>query len=209
MKKLVLSALAVFSLTFVNAQEEEKVYGFEEGDVFIEGMLGFSSSKDNNAETKASSFQFTPKGGIFLTDELAVGIDLGFASGKQEQKINNAYQTVAKASSVGFGAFARYYFLELGKRFKTYGEFGVGYASAKQGLAPQEQKVSVIGTGLSLGINYFVTDNLAINFGLADIISYTSEKPDGGKSASKFNVGINEFNNFFGSTATFGLTYKL
>ncbi|MDO4728975.1 MAG: outer membrane beta-barrel protein [Bacteroidota bacterium] len=209
MKKLVLSALAVFSLTFVNAQEEEKFYGFEEGDVFIEGTIGFSASKDNNANVKANSFQFNPKGGYFLSDELAVGLEFGYLSSKQDQKIDNVYQTVDKSSAFEVGAFARYYFLELGKRFKTYGEFNLGFGSVKEGLAPAERKASFFGTGVSLGLNYFVTERIAISFGLSDILSYTSGKPEGGERVSEFKFGINEFNNFFDSNATFGLIYKL
>ena len=203
MKILILSAMAVFALSFAHAQEEESTFGFGEGDIFVEGNIGFGSTNDKNTETKTSEFNFAPKAGYFISDDLAVGLDLGFGSEKEEQF---GAETV-KRSTVGIGAFARYYFLELGERFKTYGEFGVGYATANNKIA--DTKVNTLDVGATLGINYFVTENFAINFALADILSYTSGKGDwdGAEAVNEFNFGFGEFNNFF-ATAQFGLTYK-
>lgn len=204
MKKVILSAMAVFALSFANAQEGEPTFGFSEGDFFVEGNIGFGSTNDKNTEVKTSSFEFNPKAGYFISEDLAVGLELGFGSNKTEA----AGTDIAKNSVVGFGGFARYYFLDLGARFKTYGEFGIGYATANDKIA--DAKVNGFGAGLGLGINYFVTENIAINFGLADILSYSSEKGDwdGAEAENSFNFGFGEFNNFFGGTATFGLTYK-
>src|SRR5690554_452060 len=203
MKKLILSAMAVFALSFAHAQEEESTFGFGEGNIFVEGNIGFGSTNDKNTETKTSNFNFAPKAGYFISDDLAVGLDLGFGSNKTEV----AGTETVKTSTVGFGAFARYYFLELGERFKTYGEFGIGYATTNDKIA--EAKVNALGAGATLGINYFVTENFAINFALADILTYTSAKGDwdGAKAVNEFGFGVGQFNNFF-ATAQFGLTYK-
>src|SRR5690606_22400502 len=156
MKKLILSAMAVFALSFAHAQEEESTFGFGEGNIFVEGNIGFGSTNNKNTEEKTSNFNFAPKAGYFISDALAVGLDLGFASNKTE----DAGGETEKISAVGIGAFARYYFLDLGERFKTYGEFGVGYATANNKIA--DVKVNSFGFGATLGINYFVTENFAI-----------------------------------------------
>jgi len=57
-------------------------------------------------------------------------------------------------------------------------------------------------------MQYFVTPKMAINFGLTDILSYSSNKFDGGENVSEFNGNVNIFNNFF-ATAQFGMTFKL
>src|SRR5690554_1232733 len=204
MKKLILSAAAVFALTFANAQEGEPTFGFSEGDFLIEGNIGFGSTNDKNTETKTSGFNFNPKAGYFISDDLAIGLELGFGSNKAEV----AGTEVSKSSSVGIGAFARYYFLDLGARFKTYGEFGLDY-NTKNFKTPGDYKVNTLGVGATLGINYFVTENFAINFALADILSYSSSKGDwsGAEAENEFNFGFGQFNNFF-STAQFGLTFK-
>ncbi|MGC1633657.1 MAG: outer membrane beta-barrel protein [Gelidibacter sp.] len=201
-KVMIMAAIAVFGLSNVNAQEVETSYGFEEGGIILEGGLGFSSTKDKNTDTKTNGFTINPKVGYFITEDFAVGVEGSFDSSTTEVLGTD----VRDNKSFGAGVFARYYFLDLGKRFKTYTELGLGYASSKNKIA--DVKADGFGAGLNLGINYFVTENIAISFGLADVLSYTSAKVDGGKAVSGFNGDINVFNNFF-DTAQFSLLFKL
>ncbi|MBD3863923.1 outer membrane beta-barrel protein [Olleya marilimosa] len=211
MKKLLFTAaIAVLGFTSVNAQEEQ-TFGFTEGDVIVEGNLGFNSENDKNTEIETSAFEFNPKVGYFLSDDLAVGVQLMLDTDKETDGIAD---TETKTTTIGAGVFARYYFLELGKRFKTYGEFGVGFDSAKTevevpGVDVDDFKTNGIGANLGLGLNYFVNENIAINFALTDVLSYRSDKADvdGAESVTSFNGNLNVFNNFF-QTAQFGLTWK-
>ena len=223
MKKVLLTAVAVFSLTFVNAQEEKetKGFGFSQGNIMLEGNLGFSSNKETNSdstgdidETKTSSFNFNPKAGYFVTDKIAVGVELMMGSGKTEMTVFGPPNVTSETTNNSFGAgvFARYYFLELGERFKTYAEAGLGFGSAKwEANGVETQKDSNFGLGFDLGMNYFVTEKMAINFGLANVLGFnstTSEFPGGDETTnSGINGNLNVFNNFF-DTPTFGLTYK-
>ncbi len=205
MKKILLS-VAVLALGYT-AQAQETTYGFQEGDVIVEGNLGFNSTNDKNTDTKTNSFNFNPKAGLFINDKFAVGLEVAVGSEKETQTVGGA-KIENKANSFYGGAFGRYYFLDLGQRFKTYAELGLGFASAKTETAGvKSPKATGFGAGLGLGINYFVTPKVAINFALSDILSYNSSKVEGGKNVSEFNGNINVFNNFF-STAQFGLTYK-
>lgn len=205
MKKVLFTAAALFAFGFANAQEETtdaSAFGFTKGDIFVEGNLGFSSSNDKNTDTKSNGFDFNPMAGYFVTEKLAVGVELMVGSDKTEVSGTDTN----KNSNFGAGVFARYYFLDLGQRFKTYAQAGVGFNSGKAGLA--EAKYSGVGAGAGLGIQYFVSPKIAINFGLSDVLSYSSNKWDGAENVSNFNANLNVFNNFF-STAQFGLTYKL
>lgn len=232
-KLLLLSAVAVFGLSNVNAQDEatEKTFGFEKGNIIVEGNLGFSSSTDTDSdesgdlfESKTSTFSFNPKAGYFISDKFAVGIQLNLNSSKMEDTvlaIDPNFSEETKASVFGAGVFARYYFLDLGKRFKTYGEFGIGFASGNVETTETgatdpttDYDVSGFGAGVSLGINYFVSECFAINFVLSDVLSYasateTNNLPNTSDEfkTSEFNGNVNVFNNFF-ETAQFGLTYK-
>lgn len=220
MKKVLLSAVALVAFTFANAQEESKGFGFAKGDVLVEGNLAFGSSKSTDSfngtdleETKTSSFTFTPKVGYFVTDKLAVGAELGVGSGKQEVTdfVANT-NTENKGNSFGAGVFARYYFLDLGQRFKTYAEAGVGFGSTKWEQDGQEiQKDNSFSLGIDLGINYFVTERFAISFGLNNVLGYSSTKsefPGGGETKeNNFGGNLNTFDNFF-DTPSFGLTWK-
>jgi len=198
MKKVILTAIAVLGFTFANAQDSGS-FGFSKGNILLEGNLGLSSTSDKNTEVKTSSFEFNPKAGYFLTDKFALGLDLGIGSDKK--KIDG--QDAGKSSNFNLGVFGRYYFLDLGQRFKTYAEAGVGLNNGKDGSA----KYSGVGFNAGLGINYFVSNSFAINFGLTDVLSYNSNKYKGAKANSDFNANVNVFDNFF-SAANFGLTYK-
>jgi len=198
MKKLILAAIAVMGFSAANAQDSGS-YGFSKGNILLEGNLGFSANNDKNTDVKTNSFEFNPKAGYFLTDKFALGLDLGIGSDKKKVAGTDA----DKNSNFNVGVFGRYYFLDLGQRFKTYAEAGVGLNTGKEG----EAKYSGVGFGAGLGINYFVSNSFAINFGLTDILAYDTNKYKGGKAVSDFNANLNVFNNFF-STATFGLTYK-
>ncbi|MCX7547686.1 outer membrane beta-barrel protein [Xanthomarina sp. F1114] len=210
MKKIaIMAAVAVFGFANVNAQEDVSVYGFGEGDIFIEGNVGFNSSNDKNTEEKASGFNISPKAGYFLTDDLALGLDLSYASSKTKV----AGTTTADVDGFGAGVFARYYFLDLGKRFKTYTELGAGYASAKDKGGVFDEKFDAFGAGLDLGINYFVTEKIALTFGLKDILSFSSGKTKvgdvKGEAVTNFNFGFGDVANPFGGNAAFGILFKI
>ena len=205
MKKIVLAAMIALGAVSANAQE----YGFNEGDVIVEGMLGYNSTDDTQDEVKTSNFTFTPKAGYFITNNFALGLELGFGSNKRDDY--GSTPSVEKDNVMGIGVFGRYYFAELGQRFKVYSELGVGYLSYKNeledGNGTTENKASGFGIDAGLGFNYFVTPKVAINFALSDLIGYNTYKPENGEATNNFYVNINNFNNFF-DAARFGLTFK-
>ena len=224
MKKVLLTAVAVFSLTFVNAQEEKetKGFGFAQGNMFLEGNISFGSSTSTDSfggtdieENKNSNFNFNPKFGYFISDKLALGAELGLGSTKNE---NTDFTTTPNVvtenttNSFNAGVFARYYFLDLGQRFKTFTEVGLGFGSAtNETNGTETSSANGFGLGVDLGINYFVTENMAISFGLNNVLafnSFTAETPAGAETKSNsFSGDFNTFNNFF-DTPTFGLLYK-
>lgn len=203
MKKIILTVAAVFALSFANAQDkkESKGFGFSEGDIFVEGSLMMNSTNNKNTDVKTSSTDFAPKAGYLVSDNFAVGVSLGIESGK-----TTSGSVTSKTSGFHVGAFGRYYFLELGERFKTYTEFGFAIGSDKSAASV---KTNTFDLGAGLGMNYFVTPKVAISFGLGNVIKYGTSKTDvsGDKGSNSMNVNVNVFNNFF-NTPTFGALYK-
>ena len=205
MRKLFFAAaITVLGFTTVNAQDDFSKFGFGEGDVFVEGSLGFNSTNNKNTDTKLNGFNFTPKVGYFLNDDLAIGGQLDFGTAKT----STSGTDTAKSSDFGVGVFGRYYFLDLGQRFKTYTELGVGYNTANNKL-PTSVKTNTFGASLDLGLNYFVKENIALTFGLDNVLGYSSSKVDvsGAKATNNFNFGVGEVNNPFGGTANFGVLF--
>ncbi|GGH16219.1 porin family protein [Sphingobacterium alkalisoli] len=211
MKKLLLTMTAVAGLTFAsNAQE----FGFEKGNFLVEGNFNSSNTNDKNAKEKTATFNFNPKAGYFVTDKIAVGLELAFGQNKETDYENDDLKLVDTEKAFGIGAFGRYYFLEVGSRFKTYTEVGAGYVNTtgetKVGAESEDlPKVNGFGANAGIGANYFLTDKIAVNFAFANVISFGSTKADvdGAESVTSFNTNVNVFNNFF-NEATFGLTFK-
>src|SRR5690606_17124298 len=116
MKKVLLTLTAVAGLAFASQAQED---GFNKGNVIVEGNLGLSTTDNKNSEVKATEFNVTPKVGYFFTDNIAADINLHAGV-----NVEDAYgdDEEEKATSLGGGLFGRYYFLELGSRFKTYAE---------------------------------------------------------------------------------------
>ena len=197
MKKILLSALAVFAFGVANAQEGG--FGFSKGDVIVEGNLTVNSvSKSEGSSTKTTtSYGFTPAAGYFISDKFAVGLDLRILSQKGSGS--------AEKNTFGVGLDARYYFLDLGQRFKVYGQGRIGFDSVNE--KPGDAKSTDIGFNAGLGVNYFLTKSLAINFGLTDIFSVKNHKPEKVDGETNVNLNVNSFKNFF-TEPTFGLTFK-
>ena len=180
MKKVLLTAVAVFSLTFVNAQEEKETtgVGFSKGDLFMSGALSIGS--ESTGDAKFNGFEIEPKIGYFLTENIAIGGKLGYASIKEE----NAFGIeTTDASALSVGAFGRYYFTPAAQ-FSLFGELGFDYSTVDNKLADVQE--NEIGLGLGLGLNYFVSDNWSIEATWAGL-GYTTND-NGGDGAEKTNT---------------------
>ena len=209
MKKIFFTAAAVFAFTVVTAQSENesgKSFGFSQGDILVEGNLRLNSSNDKNSETKNNSLSFTPQVGYFISDKVVIGAQVGFGSNQREV----AGVEVSQSSSFGAGVFGRYYFLELGQRFKTYADAGINFSNLKEGLGNAEVTSSSASFGAGIGINYFITERIVLNFGLRNILGYQTSKVDvpGAKNVSSFGFDLNgNIANPFGA-GSFGVGYR-
>ncbi len=168
---------------------------FNRGDMFVEGGLKIVNGSTEDA------YAVRAKVGYFLNSKVAVGGQASFGSTEDDV-------TSIKTDVFGVGAFARYYFLELDeKRFKAFGEAGLGYGKNKTEGPGFEDNNNSITADINLGLNYFFTKNLAATFTLANILSYNSVSPENGDSVNKFELNINLFENIF-AQPQFGVLYK-
>ncbi len=210
MKRLLLTLTAVAGLAVASKAQD---FGFQKQDFIVEGFFQSSHENNKNTETKVNSLNFSPQVGYFVSDKIAVGVFVNLGTEK-ETYYGGDKDTYEKASSFSGGVFGRYYFLDLGARFKTYAQLSAGLGSSRSSVndgttTTKGDKTNYFGANAGLGINYFITPKIAINFGLTDILAYESAKldVDGAESVSAFNANVNVFENFF-DTASFGLTFK-
>lgn len=144
---------------------------FIKGDTFLEGTANFVTSD------VTETFNLSPKAGYFVTDKVAVGASI----------------TTGNAKDFNVSIFARNYFLSVGKSLKIYSELGITNSNPAAAEA-------YISANLGVGLNYFVTENLAITTNLVSLASYDDQN-------SRFELGFNGLNNPL-ATPTFGLLYR-
>lgn len=211
MKKLLLTISAIAGFAFIVSAQE---YGFEKGNVILEGSFQASKINNNLEARKESNVQFSPKVGFFLSDKFALGVEVGFGTRSLESTTSDVGLAEYKESNFGIGGFGRYYFLKVGSRFKTYTEIGAGYISSRDrisspGLRYQDLKFNGFAANAGIGANFFLTEKIAINFLFADLLGYRTLKSDlpNAESNTSFVTNLNVFDNFF-ETASFGLSFK-
>ena len=195
MKKLLFAAIAVFTFGAANAQEGG-TGGFSKGNIFVSGGLGFNSTKEGDFKT--SSVEFSPAVGYFVSDNIAIGARLGIASGKEDNGIAEN-----KASSFGAEVFGRYFWTPA-SQFSLFGELAVGMGSTK--FEPEvgpEEKSQTFGVNAGVGVNYFISNQFAIEAGWAGLGYNTDDNGgDGAEETNSFGLNIDL------SAINFGLTYK-
>ena len=178
MKKILLILVATLGLT-ANAQT-----GFKKSDVFVEGSFSYAKEKGADA-----NYSFAPTVGYFLTDKFAIGA--------QVEKSNTM-------DKLGAGVFARCYFLNVGKDFKVFSGLNLNTNALVLDASTADVNDFItrqnFNANLGLGVNYFVTKNLALSANLANLASYNFE-------TESFNVGFSGVENPF-NTTRFGVLYK-
>ena len=204
MKKIILSAFALFAIGFANAQEKsEEGKGFSNGDVVISGTVGFSSTK--TGDFKTDSFTIMPGVGFFVSDNIAIGGTIGYTSGTSTQDLSGAGDFFdVKTNAFVVGAFGRYYATPASD-FSFFGELSVAYSTAKSEVdgTDLESKANGFGIGVSPGVSYFISSNFALEASIG-ALSYNTTKPDfdGAESTNTFELNLDLTN------VTLGLVYK-
>ncbi|MES2812084.1 MAG: outer membrane beta-barrel protein [Bacteroidota bacterium] len=203
MKKLLLTAVAVFAFGFANAQEASKE-GFAKGNMFLSGTASFGTEKNDGY--KITEYTVAPKFGYFVSNNIALGLGLEFGNGK----IDVDGDTVAENKTTSFGAFGRYYIKTA--KFAPFAELNVNYATTSNEWIDLFGTPTGFGTGddintlsvnVAPGFNYFISDNFALETSVG-ILGYSSSKADvdGAEASNKFNIGLNL------SNINLGLIYK-
>lgn len=156
------------------------VFGqLEKGNIFIQGSssIGFNTQKDtythagtSTEASKSTNFNFSPKAGYFIIDNLPVGLAINFDTYKSKAtNSDNEY------SSLDFtiGPFARFYFApqdKLKPMAEAYVGFGSSKSKSKSSSYTSETKYGVFKFGVGAGASYFVTDHVAFDL----LIGYSS-----------------------------------
>ncbi|MFB9119964.1 outer membrane beta-barrel protein [Bergeyella porcorum] len=184
MKKVfLLGAFALFGA--MNAQES----GFE-GKTFVTGQVGFGTSGTSGSDASTSEVAIVPAVGHFVSPTIAIGAGIGYESSTNKTNADN--KTTVSAFVVK--PFARKYW-SVADKFYLFGQLDVPMAFGKTkttvaGKSYEGGKESSFGVFLRPGLDYFLSNNWTIEATIG-ALGYNSTKPDGGKSANTFGLGLN------------------
>ena len=192
-----MTAVAVFAFTNVNAQDENTTAGFAKGDIYVSGTVGFNSQTQD--EEKINNLKFSPTVGYFVSNNIALEFNLLFGSQKEEFE---GFEE--KMSQFGAGLGATYFFTPDSQFSFTVGA-GLAYVSSKEEIdgVDEDFKANTFGIAVSPGLNYFVSDCIALRASIG-ALSYSSSKADfdGAEALNTFGLNLDL------SDINFGVTYK-
>ncbi len=185
MKKVFLGLFVIAAMS-VNAQ-------IEQGSLFFGGNLGFGTtggSTDNissgttTSVDNSSTFRFSliPQAGYMVTENIGAGLGIGYSFNKTTTPNGivggtDPYDQITKTGTFVIAPFARYY-KGVSDKFYLYGEFGLPIRMGStsdlklndkgDGTVDNDvvDKYSSFGFNLSLGADYFVTNNIALEAGI-------------------------------------------
>lgn len=174
MKKIII-AIAVLSISTLTLQAQT-----EKGTKFIGGNFGFNSnnnSKNSENESKGSSYSFFPKAGYFISNNFALGANLGISYTRTKWAPSRADD---KILSFGAGSFLRQY-LTITERFRFFSEVGFSWTTAKyrptinnENVIEQYNRYHTYSANLRPGLAFFPTKKWAIEMSFP-LLGYTRQ----------------------------------
>ncbi|WP_299364221.1 outer membrane beta-barrel protein [Winogradskyella sp.] len=189
-KFLLMSAIAVFGLTNVLAQDDNATTGgFEKGDIYASGSISFATTSFDNLDS--NQFVFSPEVGFFITENISLEAGLIFGSSENFGE--------DKTSTFG-GALGANYFFTPAKQFSFVVGAGLAYSSSKfEPNGGEENTVNTFVISAAPGVNYFVSDCIALRASVG-ALSYTSSKEDtdGAEAQNTFRINLDLSNINFG-----------
>lgn len=186
MKKAILLIAAItFGFSVSNAQEDGVIGGFSKGDVYVSGSIGFNS-QNSPGDSKDNAFTVMPSVGFFVSDHVALGAELGYMTYKG--KLSGT--TVSKINQLSAGVYGKYVFTPQ-KQFSFYTQLGVGITTWED-KEITDSKVNGFGVALAPGINYFISNCIALHASVGSL-AYNTTKPDvdGAESTDTFGLNVN------------------
>ncbi|MRR19085.1 hypothetical protein EG827_02735 [bacterium] len=138
------------------------------------------------AEYKLTCFNILPRGGYFIIDNLAAGLEV-IISGYTEKDVDD--DDTYKESTMGVGPFVRYYYpLE---KFYPFAEAEFLFGSCKEGWYNEDEKYPFISFGIYLGaampLGDMVTFDAAVGYMSTQ---YKWDEVEGGGDIKEIYGGI-------------------
>ncbi len=205
MKKLLLSTM-LLALSFAYGQEKKEKLTIEKGTWYTSAnfSIGHNSNEfEGSPETsKYFNFNFSPKVGYTINDNLIIGLGVGYGYSKSESG-----SEIGKGNSYKIFPYIKKHF-PLGKKLtiSLQGEFSYSYADYSNNInsTPYERSTKQYFVGIRPGLTYFLNKNIALeanigSLGYSKTDQDESSFPDRESDSFQFNINSTDL--------MFGLSY--
>jgi hypothetical protein len=206
MKKILFSLIFLAIAGSASAQ-------FSKGSYYLGGSLNYNYDEAGTTTTYTyagqgvdvytnnhlSDFQIAPDFGIFLTDKLAIGLQIGYTRDAGQEINNYTAEDVVNSyvstdhystSALGIGLHVRYYWM-LTKQIGIFPQFGITTSNNLNNF-----NYGTLSIGGNPNIVFFATPRLGINLGFGNL----EYDMDYATKTYTFNFGLN-------TNISFGLNY--
>jgi len=189
--------------------------------IFVGGNFGFNTTTNKSVAGAATtqngsnfSFALSPYVGKFLSEELAIGVELDLSLSGSKTGVYD--ETITKSSSLGISPFLRYYAIKWNK-LSLFGQGNIGVelsnSSVKTGAVTNDgPKDTRLYLSIYPGLAYDITDKLSLQTSLNILsLGYNHINSKDGTSktnSSSFNVGAGLGNIVSVNAITIGAIYK-
>ena len=149
--------------------------------------MGYNSQKDNVLDLSSTSFDFAPGVSYLITDNIELGIGIGYNYSEQKIKFKDLpseYKTIVSSFSIGPGI--RYYFTNKG----IIPFAGASFLYNATGLhGAQQNEISSL--AFDCGISYFLSSSVALEPSIS--YKYSFGTNDETFNQIRIGAGINYF----------------
>lgn len=188
---------------------------FTRGNKVISGLFSLNvqrapGSPNGNLINKSNTFDIVPTYGVFISDNLEVGGQLGYKSSSYERNVPDPYIYEWRYFNIHAGAYVqRYFTITDNFLFSLTGNitYGSGKSTSKStnttnnDSSETEQKINTLSININPNFIFFPSKNWAIRAGIGSL-GYSSSK-------NKLdNIRSNTFNANYG-TIGLGISYYI
>jgi len=174
-KTLLFFAFAFLSTSLLIAQEkEESNFGFSEKDIFLSGGINYTN--ENRGDLESNFFSFSPTIGFFASENWVISGGFIFSTSKTDIA-QNALNSFTKRTSFG-GTLGASYFFTPQNQFSFLLNLNTSYEKVNyESDTGTDVDLNQFGAAFSPGINYFVSERIAlqVRFGAISYISVSNE----------------------------------
>jgi hypothetical protein len=166
--------------------------------VLLGGTAAFATNSYENSTNSSSYFQITPSVMYMLTNNLGLGVGIGYSQETADYQFNSTTVETRKRDNLSLNVYGRYYkAIGNSEFFYFFGQANIGIGTGNEETQSvnftNKRQTTFWNVGLSPNFAFVPTKRWTIELGLSGI-SYQMTNPEGdNNNNSTFSFGLSSF----------------